>query len=73
MACEIRVAQGEDSGDVSRVIIAALRSTNSQDYSPGIVERVEKKFQSRRCLGSYQPAKGLRRCNKRRYRGHGQS
>ncbi|MBY6031546.1 GNAT family N-acetyltransferase [Marinobacter daepoensis] len=44
MACEIRVAQGEDSGDISRVIIAALRSTNSQDYSPAIIERVEKSF-----------------------------
>lgn len=43
MACEIRAARGEGYDEVSRVIIAALRSTNSQDYSPEIIERVEKK------------------------------
>lgn len=44
MECEIRLAQGADATDISRVIIASLRKTNAEDYSQDIIERVEKSF-----------------------------
>ncbi|QCF27156.1 GNAT family N-acetyltransferase [Hydrocarboniclastica marina] len=44
MNCEIRNAQPADAGDISRVIIAALRQTNGQDYPQDIIQRIEKSF-----------------------------
>lgn len=44
MTCEIRMSQSDDSVDLSRVIIAALRSTNAQDYPLETIKRVEKSF-----------------------------
>ena len=46
MTCEIRISQADDSDDLSRLIVAALRNTNGQDYSLETIERVEKSFSS---------------------------
>ncbi|MBV6286917.1 GNAT family N-acetyltransferase [Pseudomonas sp. MAFF 301350] len=42
--CEVRDAHADDAQAVSQVIIAALRQTNSQDYSPAVIARVEVSF-----------------------------
>lgn len=44
MDCQIRSATLDDSAAISRVVIAALRATNSQDYSPDIIAQVERSF-----------------------------
>lgn len=44
MEYEVRIATEDDAGDVSKVIIAALRETNARDYPSGIIERVEQSF-----------------------------
>ncbi|MDU7558037.1 MULTISPECIES: GNAT family N-acetyltransferase [unclassified Pseudomonas] len=44
MDCQIRSATLDDSAAISRVVIAALRGTNSQDYSPEIIAQVERSF-----------------------------
>ena len=44
MDCQIRSATLDDSTAISRVVIAALRGTNSQDYSPDIIAQVERSF-----------------------------
>ena len=44
MDCQIRSATLDDSAAISRVVIAALRGTNSQDYSPDIIAQVELSF-----------------------------
>ena len=44
MDCQIRSATLDDSAAISRVVIAALRGTNSQDYSPDIIAQVERSF-----------------------------
>ncbi|MGO4670077.1 GNAT family N-acetyltransferase [Bosea sp. 2RAB26] len=40
----MRSARADDAGAISAVILAALRETNARDYSPDIIERVEKSF-----------------------------
>lgn len=44
MTFRIRTAWDEDAKAISHVIIAALRTTNAQDYSPEVIARVEKSF-----------------------------
>lgn len=44
MAIEIREAAQLDARAISQVIIAALRTTNTKDYSRDVIERVEKSF-----------------------------
>lgn len=44
MTYSIRTAQQQDASEISHVIIAALRTTNAQDYSPEVIARVEKSF-----------------------------
>lgn len=44
MECQVRPAITGDSAGISRVVIAALRDTNSQDYSPEIIAQVERSF-----------------------------
>jgi GNAT superfamily N-acetyltransferase len=44
MACQVRLATGGDTAAISRVVIAALRESNSQDYSPEVVAQVERSF-----------------------------
>lgn len=44
MDCQIRFATLDDSTAISRVVIAALRVTNSQDYLPDIIVQVERSF-----------------------------
>ncbi len=36
MECHIRRAQREDAQAISRIVIAALRESNSQDYPAGM-------------------------------------
>lgn len=40
----IRAASRDDAPAISRVIIAALRESNAQDYSPEIINQVEQSF-----------------------------
>ena len=40
----IRPASRDDATAISRVIIAALRESNAQDYPPEIIDQVEKSF-----------------------------
>ena len=42
--CEIRRALARDADAVSRVIIGALRETNTKDYTADIIARVERSF-----------------------------
>ncbi|TDV57067.1 hypothetical protein EC919_102441 [Pseudomonas graminis] len=44
MECQIRPATSEDSAAFSRVVIAALRESNSQDYPPDVIAQVERSF-----------------------------
>ena len=44
MAIEMREAAQLDARAISHVIIAALRTTNTKDYSRDVIERVEKSF-----------------------------
>ncbi|NTF41122.1 GNAT family N-acetyltransferase [Rhizobium rhizogenes] len=44
MACKIRLAREGDAEAISRVIIAALRETNAEDYSADIIARVAENF-----------------------------
>jgi len=44
MKCQIRPATGADTAAISRVVIAALRESNSQDYSPDVIAQVERSF-----------------------------
>lgn len=44
MACQVRPATGEDTAAISRVVIAALHESNSQDYAPDVIARVERSF-----------------------------
>ncbi|WP_247457148.1 GNAT family N-acetyltransferase [Bradyrhizobium sp. 2] len=44
MECTIRPARQEDSGEISAVILRALRETNAKDYTVEIIERVEHSF-----------------------------
>jgi GNAT superfamily N-acetyltransferase len=44
MECQVRPATGGDTAAISRVVIAALRESNSQDYSPDVIAQVERSF-----------------------------
>ena len=44
MRCQICPATVEDAAAISRVVIAALRSSNSQDYPPEVIAEVEQSF-----------------------------
>jgi predicted N-acetyltransferase YhbS len=44
MTCTIRPARPGDARDISNVIVQALRQTNSRDYAPEIIARVERSF-----------------------------
>ncbi|KAA3532785.1 MULTISPECIES: GNAT family N-acetyltransferase [Pseudomonas syringae group] len=44
MECHVRPATGEDTTAISRVVIAALRESNSRDYSPDVIAQVERSF-----------------------------
>ncbi|WP_312022759.1 GNAT family N-acetyltransferase [Bradyrhizobium sp. 2S1] len=44
MECTIRPARQDDAGDISAVILRALRETNARDYASEIIERVERSF-----------------------------
>ncbi|MEE4140920.1 GNAT family N-acetyltransferase [Pseudomonas viridiflava] len=46
MRCQICPATVEDAAAISRVVIAALRSSNSQDYPPEVIAEVEQSFAS---------------------------
>jgi hypothetical protein len=46
MGCQVRLATSEDAAAISRVVIAALRQSNSQDYSPDVIAQVERSFAS---------------------------
>jgi len=67
------MSQADDSDDLSRLILAALRNTNAQDYSLEIIEGVGKKLQSLGCYGSNEPKKDFHCYDRRQSRGHGQS
>lgn len=44
MECQVRPATSEDAVAISRVVIAALHESNSQDYSPDVITQVERNF-----------------------------
>lgn len=44
MECHIRPATSKDAAAISRLVIAALRKSNSQDYPPEIIAQVERSF-----------------------------
>lgn len=44
MDCVIRNALNTDAPAISRIIVAALRESNAQDYSPEIIEQVQQSF-----------------------------
>lgn len=44
MSIQVHSARSADADAISAVILAALRETNARDYSPDIIERVEKSF-----------------------------
>jgi len=44
MECHIRLATSRDAAAISRVVIAALRESNSQDYPPDVIAQVEQNF-----------------------------
>ncbi|MGV8919487.1 MAG: GNAT family N-acetyltransferase [Pseudomonas sp.] len=44
MECQARPATGDDTAAISRVVIAALRESNSLDYSPDLIAQVERSF-----------------------------
>ncbi|UVL83864.1 GNAT family N-acetyltransferase [Pseudomonas sp. B21-028] len=44
MECDVRPATSRDAAAISRVVIAALRESNSQDYPPDVIAQVEQSF-----------------------------
>ncbi|MDD2040103.1 GNAT family N-acetyltransferase [Pseudomonas putida] len=44
MECHVRPATSSDAAAISRVVLAALRESNSQDYSPDVIAQVEQSF-----------------------------
>ncbi|HCF2667242.1 TPA: GNAT family N-acetyltransferase [Pseudomonas aeruginosa] len=44
MECHVRPATSRDVAAISRVVIAALRESNSQDYPPDVIAQVEQSF-----------------------------
>ena len=49
--CQVREALEKDAPAISRVIVEALRTSNSQDYSPAVIARVEQSFSPEALLG----------------------
>jgi N-acetylglutamate synthase-like GNAT family acetyltransferase len=45
MTCTVRPARTDDADEISRVIVRALRESNSKDYAPEIIARVERSFE----------------------------
>lgn len=44
MDCMIRNAMSTDAIAISQIVVAALRESNAQDYSPDIIKRVQQSF-----------------------------
>ncbi|MEE5095725.1 GNAT family N-acetyltransferase [Pseudomonas alliivorans] len=44
MQCQIRPATVENTAVISRLVIAALRNSNAQDYPPEVIAEVEQSF-----------------------------
>jgi len=44
MECHIRPATSKDAAAISRVVLAALRESNSKDYPPDVITQVERSF-----------------------------
>ena len=44
MTWQIRAAHADDAEDISRLIVRTLRETSARDYSPDVIERVERSF-----------------------------
>ncbi|WP_323613613.1 GNAT family N-acetyltransferase [Pseudomonas putida] len=44
MECHVRPATSRDAAAISRVVLAALRESNSQDYPPDVIAKVEQSF-----------------------------
>lgn len=44
MECYVRPATSRDAAAISRVVLAALRESNSQDYPPDVIAKVEQSF-----------------------------
>ncbi|MBS7597367.1 GNAT family N-acetyltransferase [Pseudomonas sp. RC2C2] len=44
LQCHVRPATSRDAVAISRVVIAALRESNSQDYPPDVIAQVEQSF-----------------------------
>ncbi|EKT4449196.1 GNAT family N-acetyltransferase [Pseudomonas putida] len=44
MECHVRPATSRDAAAISRVVIAALRESNSKDYPPDVIAQVEQSF-----------------------------
>lgn len=44
MKCHVRPATSKDAAAISRVVLAALRESNSQDYPPDVIAQVEQGF-----------------------------
>lgn len=41
---QIRIATGEDAAMISELIVRTLRESNGRDYSPDIIEQVQRSF-----------------------------
>ena len=44
MECHVRPATSRDAAAISRVVLAALHESNSQDYPPDVLAKVEQSF-----------------------------
>jgi N-acetylglutamate synthase-like GNAT family acetyltransferase len=44
MENQIRIATGEDAAMISELIVRTLRESNGRDYSPDIIEQVQRSF-----------------------------
>ena len=44
MECHVRPATSKDAAAISRVVLASLRESNSQDYLPDVIAQVERSF-----------------------------
>lgn len=44
MECHVRPAASKDAAAISRVVLASLRESNSQDYPPDVIAQVERSF-----------------------------
>jgi N-acetylglutamate synthase-like GNAT family acetyltransferase len=48
---QIRIATGEDAAMISELIVRTLRESNGRDYSPDIIEQVQRSFSPQAILG----------------------